>query len=52
MNIPAGDLMTTTEVCERDIIEVLDVPTTTVVMTTTSVTTPPYYSRYRAYRHE
>ena len=40
MNIPAGDLMTTTEVCERNIIEILDVPTTTVVMTTTSVTTP------------
>ena len=32
--------MTSTEVHERDIIEELDVPTTTVVMTTTSVTTP------------
>ena len=33
--------MTPVEVHERDIIEVLDVPTTTVVMTTTSMTTPP-----------
>ena len=41
MDVPARDLMTSTEVCERDIIEVPDVLTTTVVMTTTSVTTPP-----------
>ena len=41
MSISAGDQMTTTEVHERDIIEVPDVPTTTVIMTTTSVTTPP-----------
>ena len=40
MNIPTGDLMTTTEVHERNVIEVPDVPTTTVVTTTTSVTTP------------
>ena len=41
MNVPTGNLMTSTEVRERDIIEVPDVPTTTVVMTTTSMTTPP-----------
>ena len=41
MNVPTGNLMTSTEVRERDIIEVLDVLTTTVVMTTTSTTTPP-----------
>ena len=41
MDVPARDLMTSTEVCERDIIEVPDVLTTTVVTTTTSVTTPP-----------
>ena len=40
MYIPAGDLMTATEVHERNIIGVLDVPTTSVVMTTTSMTTP------------
>ena len=40
MNVLAGDLMTTAEVHERNIIEVPDVPTTTVVMTTTSGTTP------------
>ena len=40
MNIPTGDLITTTEACERNIIEVPDVPTTTIVTTTTSVTTP------------
>ena len=33
--------MTSTEVCDREIIEVPDVPTTTVVTTTTSTTTPP-----------
>ena len=33
--------MASTEVCERDIIGVLDVPTTTVATTTTSTTTPP-----------
>ena len=41
MNVPAGNQMTSVEVCERDIIEVLDVLTTTVVTTTTSMTTPP-----------
>ena len=41
MNVPPGDLMTSTEVCERDIIEVPDVLTTTVITTTTSVTAPP-----------
>ena len=33
--------MISTEVCESNNIEVLDVPTTTVVTTTTSTTTPP-----------
>ena len=33
--------MTSTEVCERDIIEVPDVRTTTVATTTTSTITPP-----------
>ena len=42
VNIPAGNQLTSTEVCERDIIEVPDVPTTTTVATTTtSTTTPP-----------
>ena len=41
MNVPAGNQVTSVEVHERDIIEVLDVPTTTVVTTTTSMTTPP-----------
>ena len=40
MNIPAGNQLTSIEVCERDNIEVLDILTTTVV-TTTSTTTPP-----------
>ena len=40
MDVSARDLMTSTEVHERDIIEVPDVLTTTVVMTTTSMTTP------------
>ena len=40
MSISAGDQMATTEIHERDIIEVLDVPTTTAITTTTSVTTP------------
>ena len=38
MDVPARDLITSTEIHERDIIEVLDVPTTTVVMTPTFVT--------------
>ena len=41
VSIPTGNQLTSTEVCERDIIEVLDVPTTTVATTTTSTTTPP-----------
>ena len=41
MNVPAGNQVTSVEVRERDIIEVLDVPTTTVVTTITSMTTPP-----------
>ena len=41
MNVPAGNQVTSVEVCERDIIEVPDVLTTTVVTTTTSMTTPP-----------
>ena len=41
MNVPAGNQVTSVEVRERDIIEVLDVLTTTVVTTTTSMTTPP-----------
>ena len=40
-NIPAGDQRTTTEVCVRDNIEVLEVPTTTVVTTTISTPTSP-----------
>ena len=40
-SIPAGNQLTSTEVCERDIMEVPDVPTTTVATTTTSITTPP-----------
>ena len=39
-NIPTGNQLTSNEVHERDINEVLDVPTTTVVTTTTSTTTP------------
>ena len=41
MIVPGGNQVTLAEVHERDIIEVLDVPTTTVVTTTTSTTTPP-----------
>ena len=41
MNVPVGNQVTLVEACERDNIEVPDVPTTTVVMTTTSMTTPP-----------
>ena len=37
----ARNQLTSTEVCERDIIEVPDVPTTTIATTTTSTTTPP-----------
>ena len=40
-NVPVGNQVTSVEVHERDIIEVLDVPTTTGVLTTTSTTTPP-----------
>ena len=40
VSIPTGNLLASTEVCERDIIEVLDVLTTTVATTTTSTTTP------------
>ena len=46
MNVPAGNQVTPDEVCERDNIEVPDVPTTTVVTTTTSMTTPSNYIRY------
>ena len=41
MNVPGGNQVTLAEVCERDIIEVPDIPTTAVVTTTTSMTTPP-----------
>ena len=41
VSIPAGNQLTSTEVCERDIIEVPDVPTTTIAITTISTTTPP-----------
>ena len=42
VSIPTGNQLTSTEVCERDIMEVPDVPTTTTVATTTtSTTTPP-----------
>ena len=40
-SIPAGNQLISTKVCESDIIEVPDVPTTIVVTTTTSTTTPP-----------
>ena len=40
-NVPAESQVTSTEVCESNINEVPDVPTTTVVTTTTSTTTPP-----------
>ena len=39
--VPTGNQLTSTEVHERDIIEVPDIPTTTVATTTTSTTTPP-----------
>ena len=41
VNVPAGNQLTSTEVHERDNIEVLDVPTTTVATTAASTTTPP-----------
>ena len=41
VSIPTGNQLTSIEVCERDIIEVPDVLTTTVATTTTSTTTPP-----------
>ena len=41
VNVPAENQVTSTEVCESDIIEVLDVPTTTIATTTASTTTPP-----------
>ena len=41
VNVPAESQVTSTEVCESNIIEVPNVPTTTVVTTTTSTTTPP-----------
>ena len=40
-SIPAENQVTSIEVHERDIIEVLDVPTTTSATTTASTTTPP-----------
>ena len=41
VSISIGNQLASTEVCERDIIEVPDVPTTTVATTSTSTTTPP-----------
>ena len=41
VNVPARNQLTSIEVCERDNIEVLDVPTTTVATTAASTTTPP-----------
>ena len=41
VGIPAGNQLASTEVRERDGIEVPDVPTTTIATTTTSTTTPP-----------
>ena len=41
VSIPTGNQLTSTEVCERDIIELPDVLTTTIATTTTSTTTPP-----------
>ena len=39
-SIPTGSQLATTEVCERDVVEMPDIPTTTIA-TTTSITTPP-----------
>ena len=41
-SIPAGSQLATTEVCERDVVEIPDIPTTTTIATTTtSIATPP-----------
>ena len=39
-SIPTGSQLATTEVCERDVVEMPDIPTTTIA-TTTSITTLP-----------
>ena len=39
-SIPAGSQLASNEVCERDVFEMPDTPTTTIA-TTTSITTPP-----------
>ena len=39
-SVPAGSQLATTEVCERDVVEMPDIPTTTIA-TTTSIATPP-----------
>ena len=39
-SIPTGSQLTSTEVCERDVVEVPDIPSATIA-TTTSTTTPP-----------
>ena len=41
VNVPARSQLTSIEVCERDNIEVPDVPTTTVATNAASTTTPP-----------
>ena len=41
VNVPVRNQLTSIEVCERDNIEVPDVPTTTVATTAASTTTPP-----------
>ena len=40
VSIPAGSQLATTEVCERGVVEMPDIPTTTIA-TTTSITAPP-----------
>ena len=39
-SIPTGSQLASTEVCDRNVVEVPDIPTTTIA-TTTSITTPP-----------
>ena len=41
VSIPAGNQLASTEVRERDSVEVPDIPTTIITTTTTSTTTPP-----------
>ena len=41
VSTPAGSQLATIEVCERDVVEIPDIPTTTIATTTTTTTTPP-----------